>query len=378
MRRSGIAMMVALLVVLATGGVVTGSQPATMQDQQAVDSDCSYPMEVTDATGETVTIEEEPDTVVTIAPSAAQTVWAVGAEGKVTGMPVGYTTAYLNGSTDRTNVLNSDFNVITEEVVGLEPDLVLAANINDNETVQNLRNRGLTVVKFEQAFSIEDVAAKTRLTGQLVGSCEQATQVNEEMNVTVESVRSAAEDRDRQSVYYAMGGGYTAGEDTFIGDVIATAGGDNIATAADIQTYGQISEEVVVAENPDWIVTTSQRFIPYSNALNSTTAVQEDQIIIVDGNYMSQPGPRITQPLTEVSDAFEAAADGSETTTPDNTGTETDDSGTDPDDSEPNGTENSDTTDSENDDTGSGFGPGFGVVPALLALIATGIVNRRR
>ena len=366
MRHSGIAVVAAVLVVLATGGVVSGSQSASMQDGQA---ECSYPLEVTDATGETVTIEEEPDSVVAIAPSAAQTTWAVGAEGKVVGMPVGYTTAYLNGSENRTNVFNSDFAVITEQVVGLEPDLVLAANINDNDTVQNLRDSDLTVVKFEQAFSVDDVAVKTRLTGQVVGSCEQATTVNEQMNATVEEVRSAAESRERQSVYYAMGGGYTAGPNTFIGDVISTAGGDNIATAADIQTYGEISEEVVVAENPDWIVTTSERNIPYSTALNSTTAVQEDQIITVNGNYMSQPGPRITGPLTKIADAFEATADSSETTTTtdgEETDTETTDSGA------------TTTTDDGSDDTGSGFGPGFGIAGTVVAIVAAGLVGRRR
>jgi iron complex transport system substrate-binding protein len=331
---------------------------------------------VTDATGETVTIEEEPERVVAIAPSAAQTTWAVGAEDKIVGMPVGYTTAYLNGSQDRTNVYTSDFTVITEEVVGLEPDLVLAANINDNDTVQNLRDSGLTVVKFEQALSIDGVAAKTRLTGRLLGSCEQAAQVNERMNATVEEVRSAAESRERQSVYYAMGGGWTAGPNTFIGDVIATAGGDNIASAAEIQTYGQISEEVVVAENPDWIVTTSERNIPYSAALNSTTAVQEGQIVVVNGNYLSQPGPRITDPLTKINDAFEAATDSSETTTTtvdEETTTSSEETGT-----ETTASAGTTTEDTESDDTGSGFGPGVGAVGAIVAIVAAVLVGRRR
>jgi len=351
MRRSGLAVVV-LAVVLASGGLATGSVPADVQDSQT--AECSYPIEVTDATGETVTIEDRPERIVAVAPSAAQTAWAIGAQDRVVGMPTGYTTAYLNGTENKTNVLNSELRPDTEKVVGQEPDLVLAGNINTNQSVQNMRDADLTVVKFETASSMEDVLAKTRLTGRLLGNCDEATQVNTAMNETIEQVRAEARDGDEPTVYYAMGGGYTAGPNTFIGDVLSTAGGENIATEADIANYGQISQEVIVAENPDWIVTTNPQNIRWSEAINSTTAVKEDQIVTVNGNYMSQPGPRITQPLQKLSDAFNPDESNRTMT----------------------GTDTQETTDSEN--TGSGFGPGFGVAGALLALASAGLVSRRR
>lgn len=365
MRRSGLAAVAVVLMMLAAGGVAVSSAAASVQTSQSVDggiaqpsemegtqtADCSYPIEVTDATGETVTIEQRPDRIVAVAPSAAQTAWEIGAQDRVVGMPQGYSTAYLDGRENKTDVVNSELQPVTEEVVDLEPDLVLAANVNYNQSVQSLRDAGLTVVKFESASSMDDVIAKTRLTGRLVGNCEQAAQVNADMNETIDQVDEQAAAGEDPSVYYAMGGGYTAGPNTFIGDVIETAGGENIAPAADISTYGEISQEVIVSENPDWIVTTSRRNIRWGEAINSTTAVREGQIITVNGNYMSQPGPRITQPLQELSAAFNPDDSGNTTATTQGT--------------------------ADGGDTGSGFGPGFGVVGALLALATASALSQR-
>jgi len=370
MTRSRLAVVAtALLLVVSTGAVgavaptqsvesVDGAQahgasiaPEMDHGQvlQAQQSSCSFPVEVTDATGETVTVEEEPDRVVALGASVAQTMWAIDAESTVVGLPTGYTTAYLNGSQNRTNVLGTNQNPIVENIVDLDPDVVLAANVIDEDDVETLRENGLKVVSFEEAGSLDDVVEKTRLTGELVGSCEDADAVADEMESTIESVREDASEGENPTVYYAMGGGWTAGPDTFIGDVIATVGGDNVAAAADIQTYGEISEEVIAQENPDWIVMPEGRQLRTSAAINATTAVRNDQIIKVNANFISQPGPRVTEPLGTLSAAF---SPGSET-------------------------ENDTTDTSGTTEAGDGFGPGFGPVAALVAIVSAGLLARR-
>jgi len=110
------------------------------------DGDCTFPVSATDATGTEVTIEEEPDEVVALDAASAQTLWEVGAEDTVTGMPVRSYTEYLEGSENRTDVLSEDgLSVDTETVVELEPDLVVAPNFTPPETIQQLRDADLTV-----------------------------------------------------------------------------------------------------------------------------------------------------------------------------------------------------------------------------------------
>jgi len=238
MRRTLVALVaLALLVPAAMGGATAsgGAQPATVGDAPVAQQggvDCEYPVEVTDATGQTVTVAEEPDRAVALQASAAQTVWEVGAEETVVGMPVRPYTAYLNGSTERTDVLAEDGSVNQEQVVALEPDLVLAPNalLAPDETVQSLRDAGLTVYHFRQANSLEYVYEKTRTTGLLVGEYDAASRRAAEMEATVETIRDAVADEENPEVLYLLGpSGFAAGENTFIGELLAAAGGNNIA-----------------------------------------------------------------------------------------------------------------------------------------------------
>lgn len=353
---------IAVLVMLAlvAGLAVT---PAVGQPGGNASADnCSFPVTVTDDTGQNVTIGQEPQRVVVLAPSAAQVMWEIDADQKVVGMPVQYHTEYLNGSTEKTNVVTETGQPQIETIIDQEPDLVLAPNIVKAEAIEQLRASNLTVYRFARARSIEDVVAKTQLTGRLVGNYDQARTVSARTLATRNAYRNATAGVDRPTVYYAMGGGYTAGPDTFIGDVIEAAGGENVASAADIQEYGQINTEIISEENPEWIVVPSGTPVPSGPAINATTAVQEGQVLRVDANYVSQPGPRVVNPLETMATAFhpnateDVAVNSSQVSTPE---------------CEAYGIDQSDSEGS------SASGPGFGVVTGLVALLGAGLLARR-
>ena len=288
MRRTPVALVaLALLVPVAAGpatagGVVQAADDAPVPQQGGVN--CEFPVSVTDATGQTVTVEEKPDRVVALQASAAQTMWEVGARGTVVGMPVRPYTAYLNRSTDRTDILAEDGSVVQEQVVALEPDLVLAPNalLAPNETVESLRQSGLTVYHFRQANSLEYVYEKTRTTGLLVGEYDNASRRAAEMEATVEAVRGAVAEEENPRVLYLLGpSGFAAGSNTFIGELVAAAGGNNVAGELE-GGYSVVSGETVVAEDPEWIVVPEGRELPKTDAINGTTAVREGQVLRVN------------------------------------------------------------------------------------------------
>ena len=314
MRRTLVVLVaLALLVPAAAGSATAGGVGQTAGDAPVAQQggvDCSFPVSVTDVTGQTVTVEEEPDRVVALQASAAQTVWAVGAEERVVGMPVRPYTAYLDGSSDRTAILAEDGSVVREQVVALEPDLVLAPNalLAANETVDSLRASGLTVYHFRQADSLEYVYEKTRTTGLLVGEYDAASQRAAEMEATVEAVRGAVEDETNPRVLYLLGpSGFAAGSNTFIGELIAAAGGNNIAGSLE-GGYSVVSGETIVDEDPEWVILPEGRELPKTDAVNRTTAVQENQVLRVNDNLMNQPGPRNTVPLRTMAEAFHPEA----------------------------------------------------------------------
>ncbi|UWG46798.1 ABC-type Fe3+-hydroxamate transport system, periplasmic component [Halanaeroarchaeum sp. HSR-CO] len=359
-----------LVVALVGAGAGPALAAGAVTDQASANQldDCSFPVETTDATGETVTIDAEPETVVTLGPSAAQTMWEIGAEEKVVG--VSQYASYLEGAESRTNVSGASQSFVdSERVVDLDPDLVLAPNIIPVETVQKLRDSGLTVYSYERATSLADVEEKTRLTGHLVGACEGAEKRATEMNESLETVRDRVDGEDRPRVLYYMGGGHTAGEGTFIDGIIEAAGGTNVAAEAGMEGYGQMNEEDVVEQNPEWIVTnTDIGAIPESAGYDATTAVQEEQILLVDANYVSQPAPRTVEIVEELAAAFHPASEDAAVEATETTATETTaDSATTATTAAADGTTRTTTATT----------PGMGIPVALLAISLVGLSLRR-
>jgi iron complex transport system substrate-binding protein len=288
--------------------------------------------------------------------------WEIGAQDKVVGMPVGQYTSYLEGSDSKTNVVDSRLQPVREQVVGLDPDLVLAPNIVDNDTVENLRSTGLTVYRFEGATSFADVSAKTELTGRLVGEFESAAQVAANTRGTVSTVQEAVAGTDRPRVYYPLGGGFTAGNNTFINDIIESAGATNIA-ADSIEGYKPISSEVVANSDPQWLLLTGDSPVPSNAAVNGSTAVEQNQIVRVDGNFINQPGPRTTQVLRTLTEQLHSEEysqidfDNVETPEPTSCGG---------------------SGDSADTETAGSLGPGFTAGLALVAVVVLGLFARRQ
>jgi iron complex transport system substrate-binding protein len=302
--------LVVLLVVLASGLVFAGGAVADgsgMAGNSEHVVECEYPVEVEDATGETVTLAEEPERIVVTAPNAAQHMWEIGAQDRVVGMPVTQYTGYLDGRENKTNVVNTDGTPDVEQIVALDPDLVLVPNVNDEQVVQSLREAGITVYYYPLVNDLEAMTQEVENVGLLAGEFRSAADVAAQTRAISDRIAEATADEENPRVYYEFFG-FTAGSDTLESDLITRAGGTNIATQADQTGYFELSEEVILQENPEWLILQEGAPIPDSEAVQQSTAVQQDQIVRVDSNLISQHGPRNVQPLTNMAEAFHSGA----------------------------------------------------------------------
>jgi len=357
--------LVSVVSVFLIFSLVGAAVPVGAESGTSDHTECSFPITETDATGEAVTVDERPDQIVVLQASAAQTAWELDAQDRVVGAPSTPYTAYLDGIEEKENVVNVDeFTVNREAVVELEADLILAPNVIPDETVEQLREEAdQTVFKFEFGTSLEFVAEKTELTGQLIGSCAEAAETNDEYWDRIETVREGTDAYEAPRVLHYTDG-FTAGSGTFIDEIITTAGGVNVAAENGIEGYGELNEEALVEWNPEVIVVSDDGpGVPETAAFESTFAVENDQIAVVNGNYLSQPAPRIAIALEEVAAALATAERDTET--------------------EPAAAEDEVETEPaaaedevETEPAAAEDQPGFGVVAALLALLAVLFARR--
>ncbi|WP_280537266.1 PGF-CTERM-anchored ABC transporter substrate-binding protein [Halopenitus sp. POP-27] len=321
---------------------------------------CSFPVELTDASGETLRLEERPERVTTTNPSAAQTMWEIGGREQVVG--VTRYASYLEGAEERRDV-SSEFGVSIEKVQGTQPDLVLVPNSTDSDQLAKLRRVGLPVFHLPRAHTIEDIADKTTTIGRLTGNCEGAAETNAWMNERVEESQLSVAADERPTILYPLGSGYVAAGDTFISEMLSVAGAQNVA-ARNHTGYPQLSDEVVLQLDPKYLLITDRDTdIVNEEPYSLTTAGRENNTIHVDVQWVNQPAPRsVVYTVENVSAQLQAdrTAEGAATATPATTAPATEDGDDD------NGTATSNET------------PGFGPVVATVALIATALVARAR
>jgi len=413
--RQSVAVCVA--VVLLTAAIVPGVGAALAPETGVADGTthgqsnsmlsqetptCEFPIELEDGTGETVTIDAQPESVVALQPSDAQTIFEIGAEDALVGMPVGQYTDYLEADDDLDISEDDDVTPVTEEVIDRDPDVVLAANaIAGDDVIDQLRDAGLEVFVFPTEESLEGVAENVRLTGEITGECEGAEETIEEMDDRLAAIEEALEGEDRPLAYYEMGDGFTAGEGTFQDELLGAAGVENLGSTVGLEGWETVSDEVVLAEDPEWIIY-GESFgdPPISEPIMGTTAYENEQVIAVNDQFMNQPGPLVVEAIEAIAedvhgDALEgedADATAADEAGPDDGDAETDDGavGTNDGDAETDdGAVGTNDGDTETDDgaVGSDDGdaetdgesiPGFGAVAAIVGVIAALGLSVRR
>jgi iron complex transport system substrate-binding protein len=304
------SLLVASLVVVAL--LPAGAAPVAAEE-------CAFPVTSTDATGTAVTVTERPDDIVTLGPSAAQTLYEIDAWDRVVG--VTDNADYLPGADEKTQIGNPFYesSAVTERTIAASPDLVLVPNAYRNSVqVDTLRQAGLTVYVFESADDLDDVVAKTRLTGDLVGSCEVADETADTMQNQLDIVRDALRDEEKpKGLYYFFG--FTAGSGTFVDELVTTGGVRNMAAsgganATQSSGYFLVSAETVVAEDPQWFILNGDEYseaqVPTgpNGAFTETTAYREGNAVVLDANEISQPAPRVLNALLDIVQAVHPEA----------------------------------------------------------------------
>ena len=263
------------------------------------------PIEVTDQLGRVVKLEKIPERIISLAPGNTEILFALGLDDKVVGV-----TDFCNWPPEaqEKHSIGSFSTPNIEEMVALEPDLILAASIHKGVVILRLERQGLTVFVLDPT-NLDEILESITLIGKITGKEEEAAQLVTDMSNRIKAVTDKTDglaETQRPRVFYLTWHNplMTAGGDTWHEELIVKAGGINIAH--DLTGYAAINLETVIDANPQVIITGAGmgtgadlplQFALTEDRLRGVDARINNRVDAVLTDLSGRPGPRIVDGL---------------------------------------------------------------------------------
>jgi iron complex transport system substrate-binding protein len=314
-RKHTIPFAVSMALALAFTLVGCGSADSGASDKDSAKSSESsgFPVTVDAANGE-VTIEKVPQRIVSLSPSATETLFAIGAGGQVVAADE-YST--YPKEAPATKLSGYDPNV--EAIAGYEPDLVVVAN-DTNDIVGALAKLDIPTIVNPAPASIDAGYDGVALLGQATGRIDETAKLVSTMRAENAKALKAPHPEGLRVYHELDENFYSASSNSFIGSVYDALGAKNIADAADKDKsgYPQLTEEAIIAADPQLVVITDQVSYTADDVAKrpgwqNVSAVKNGNIVTVDADISSRWGPRIPQLISLIVKAMASVKDAAAT-----------------------------------------------------------------
>jgi len=278
-------------------------------------------LSVVDDEGYTTTFSSIPQRIISLAPSNTQILFAIGLDDKVVGItdydhyPYNFTAWIEAGNITSIGGFSTPNK---ETIASLKPDLILATPVNDPDVV-TLRDLGYKVLVLNPN-DVDGVLGDISMVGKAAGVDQDAAVLVDSLSSQIDAIEAkiASADLPKPKVYYEVWTPplMSAGNGSFINDVISKAGGVNIF-GGETQQYPAVSSETVVQSDPDVIMLPSEMAntgeAPFYGSVfdvkarpgwSSISAVENDRVIVVSGDLFAEAGPRIAEQIAVAAEAF--------------------------------------------------------------------------
>ena len=290
----GAVAFVPMKFIFETLNYSVGYQASTKQITLKANANMTFPLTIEDS-GKAYTFTKESKRIVSLAPSITEILFAIGAGDLVVGR-----TNYCNFPVEVSKVesIGTLYEPNLEKILDLEPDTVIAATHMNEEVLGTLSKAKIQTLTQASPAKISEIYALIEQLGKVTGKNFEARAVISSMKAKedrVNDVMKRLPESSRKKVYYVVGTGkgeYTAGKQTFISDVLISAGCINVATDVDRWTY---SLEKLIDKNPEYLIGADYSFetMKGNSSYASLSALSNGKTIIVNTDIFSIPGPRV-------------------------------------------------------------------------------------
>ncbi|GAA1745439.1 iron complex transport system substrate-binding protein [Dietzia kunjamensis subsp. schimae] len=253
---------------------------------------------------------EEPQAIVSLAPTTTEMLYAVGAGGSVVAVdersdfPSEAPVTDLSGYTPN-----------LEAILGYAPDLVVLTD-DTGDIVAGLERSGVEVLQLPAAQTLDDTYTQLEQVGAATGHIGEAAELVSRMQSEIDEIVASVPERETPLRYFHELDDtyYTVTDDTYVGEIYSLLGLTSIATGDN--PYPQLSEELILEADPDLVFLAdgqccgiTPEVVAERPGWDGLTAVRDGRVHVVDEDLSSRWGPRVVDFMREVAAIVTAVPD---------------------------------------------------------------------
>lgn len=291
---------VVALVAAGCGGATTDAPPATPSTTPSGE----FPKSIASGSdGGTITIDAMPRTIISLSPTATETLYAVGA-----GEQVAAVDDQSDYPADAPKTGLSAFTPSLEAIVAYDPDLVITST-DLGIVTSTLAEAGVPTLLLPAATSLDDAYSQIEQVADATGHDAEGDAVVSQMRDRIDAAVAGVPTRDEPLTYFHELDDtlYTVSSQSFVGQIYGLFGLRSIADGSGAGDYPQLSAETVITTNPDVVFLAdaqccgvTAQSVSARPGWESMTAVRDGRIFPMDEDLSSRWGPRIADQVEAV------------------------------------------------------------------------------
>ena len=301
---AGLFLLVPTLVACSveTSGDATTDETVAAEATTTTEA-AAFPVTVGD-----LTLDAEPQRIVSMSATATEMLFAIGAGDKV--IAVDNFSNYPAQTAELEKVDAYQPNV--EAISALEPDLVIIS-YDPGNLVEQLNALSIPVFSAYAVSNLDGAYEQLEQLGALTGRLAEAVQLSATMQAEIaEIVAGVTKTEPPLTYFYELDPTlYTITSNTFVGGVMASLGLVSVADGVEAgNDYPQLSAEVLVDKDPSIIFLADTKCCAQSlqtvaerDGWAELTAVKTGSVVELDDDIASRWGPRLVDLVRVVAEA---------------------------------------------------------------------------
>ncbi len=142
---------------------------------------------------------------------------------------------------------------LAEEIMMLNPDLILASSFGSRPTILLLKSLGYKIVEVPYASTFEDIRLNITTIAKAIDKVEQGKQLIANFDQRLLAIAKKLTNPSPIAVFYRESS-YTTGDNTLANAILEAAGIINFATKLGISGSGYLSLEALITHHSDIII----------------------------------------------------------------------------------------------------------------------------